>query len=47
MKKEFNKKARPTSFLEGDMILLWDKIHKNLNKHGKFDDLWLGPYVIE
>jgi hypothetical protein len=47
MKKVFNKKVGPRSFVEGDLVLLWDKIHEDLNKHGKFDSLWLGPYVIE
>jgi hypothetical protein len=47
MEKVFDEKDKPQIFLEGDLVLLWDKRHKYLGKHKKFDRLWLGPYVIK
>jgi hypothetical protein len=29
-----------------DTVFLWDKGREKPWKHGKFDSLWLGPYVI-
>jgi hypothetical protein len=34
--------SRPRTFHKGDTVLLWDKSEK----HGKFDSLWIGPYII-
>ena len=28
----------------GDLVLKWDA--PNEDKHGKFDPMWVGPYVI-
>ena len=33
------------SSLKGDLVLVCDQAHDVLG-HGKFDSLWLGPYVI-
>ena len=33
-------------FQKGDMVLLWDKRREKPGKHGKFDSLWMGPYII-
>jgi hypothetical protein len=30
----------------GDLVLLWDKKSEKERDHGKFDRLWLGPYLI-
>jgi hypothetical protein len=30
----------------GDTVLLWDKGKEKSCRHGKFDSLWLGPYMI-
>ena len=30
----------------GDTILRWDKHRDEKGKHGKFDNLWLGPFKI-
>lgn len=43
----FDKKAKPRSFKEGDLVILWAKRYEDLGKHGMFDNLWLGPFVIE
>jgi hypothetical protein len=31
----------------GDTFLLWDKGREKSGKYGKFDSLWLGPYLIK
>ena len=45
-KKTFDKSARQRDFRVGDTVVLWDKGKEKPGKHGKFDSLWLGPYVI-
>ena len=30
-----------------DLALMWDKRHESPRKHGKYDNLWLGSFVIE
>jgi hypothetical protein len=46
VKKVFDKSARQRDFMIGDTVLLWDKGREKPGKHGKFDRLWLGPYLI-
>ena len=46
VKKNFDKSSKPRSFQKGDIVLLWDKRREKLGKHGKFDSLWLGPFII-
>jgi len=46
IKRTFDKSTRPRCFHIGDTILLWDKRREKPRKHGKFDSLWLGPYII-
>jgi hypothetical protein len=46
VKKAFDKSARKRDFIVGNTVLLWDKGREKPGKHGKFDSLWLGPYVI-
>jgi hypothetical protein len=46
VKKAFDKSARKRDFIVGDTVLLWDKGREKPRKHGKFDSMWLGPYVI-
>lgn len=36
----------PRDFQEGCIMLLQDKRHEDLGRHGKFFNLWLWPYVI-
>ena len=31
----------------GDMVLKWVARRDEKGKHGKFDNLWLGPFKIE
>jgi hypothetical protein len=46
VKRAFDKSTRQRDFIVGDTVLLWDKGKEKPGKHGKFDSLWLGPYVI-
>ena len=46
IKGTFDKSAKPRPFQIGDTVLLWDKRREKPRKHGKFDNLWLGPYII-
>ena len=30
----------------GDMVLRWDARKEQKGKHGKFDNLWFGPFIV-
>ena len=34
------------SFKTGDLVLKWDAARQEKGKHGKFDALWTGPFMI-
>ena len=42
----FDKRANVDNFQVGDWVLKWDTVRKDKGKHGKFDSLWIGPFVI-
>jgi len=42
----FDRKQKQRNFVLGDLVLKWDSRREDLGKHGKFDNLWLGPYNI-
>ena len=46
IKKFFDKKSKEDDFYIGDKVLKWDSRREDKGKHGKFDFLWKGPYVI-
>jgi hypothetical protein len=31
----------------GDKVLKWDSRNEENRKHGKFDNLWKGPFIIQ
>ena len=33
-------------FSVGDLVLRWDKQHKDNKDHTKFQHIWLGPFII-
>jgi len=33
-------------FEVGDWVLKWDAFKEKKGNHGKFDSLWIGPFVI-
>ena len=46
IKKIFDKRTKAEDFYIGDKVLKWDSRREEKGKHGKFDFLWKGPYVI-
>ena len=42
----FDKRAKVDNFQVGDWVLKWDSVRKDKGKHGNFDSLWIGPFVI-
>ena len=46
IKKLFDKITKANNFKIGDKVLKWDSRREDKGKHGKFDNLWLGPYFI-
>jgi hypothetical protein len=44
MKEIFDKRIKEISFMIGDLVLKWDARREGKGKHGKFDNLWLGPF---
>ena len=46
-KKIFDKQTKEDDFELGDLVLKWDARNEDKGKHGKFDNLWTGPYMIQ
>ena len=46
IKNIFDKKTKEDDFYIGDKVLKWDSRREEKGKHGKFDFLWKGIYVI-
>ena len=46
IKKIFDKRTKETDFAIGDRVLKWDERREDKGKHNKFDNLWMGPYII-
>jgi hypothetical protein len=46
MKALFDQKAKDREFLPGDLVLKWEARKEDVGKHGKFDQIWCGPYKI-
>ena len=47
IKKFFDKRTKATDFKIGDKVLKWDSRREDKGKHGKFESLWQGPYIIQ
>jgi len=47
LKKMFDKRTKAEDFFIGDKVLRWDSRREDKGKHGKFDFLWKGPFVIQ
>ena len=47
IKGMFNKRAKENNFQVGDWFLKWDAVKQDKGKHGKFDSLWIWPFVID
>ena len=46
IKKIFDQKTKPEDFQVGDLVLRWDAVREEKGKHGKFNNLWKGPYKV-
>ena len=46
IKEKFDRKIKYNSFSVGDMVLRWDARKEQKGKHGKFDNLWFGPFLV-
>ena len=46
IKERFDRKIKENTFSFGDMVLRWDARKEQKGKHGNFDNLWLGPFII-
>jgi len=46
IKNIYDQKAKPYDFQIDDVVLRWDARNEDKGKHGKFDNLWKGPYKI-
>jgi hypothetical protein len=46
VKENFDKKNKKDIFQEGDLVLRWDARREDKSKHGKFENLWYGPFRI-
>jgi len=47
LKKIFYKRTKAKDFFLGDKVLKWDSRREDKGKHGKFDFLWKGPFVVQ
>ena len=46
IKGMFDKRAKASNFQVRDWVLKWDAVRHDKGKHGKFDSLWIGSFVI-
>ena len=46
IKKIFDKRTKANDFQIGDTVLKWDSRREDKGKHGNFENLWKGPYII-
>lgn len=46
IKKFFYKRTKANDFNLGDQVLKWDSRREDKGKHGKFENIWKGPYII-
>ena len=46
IKKIYDRKAKVDKFQLDDVVLKWDARNEEKGKHGKFENLWKGPFKI-
>jgi hypothetical protein len=46
IKEIFYKRAKERNFMSKDLVLKWDARREAKVKHGKFDNIWLGPFQV-
>ena len=45
MKNHFDQTVNPHSFIEGDLVLLYDQVNDK-PEAGKFEPMWHGPHIF-
>ena len=46
VKSLFDRRTYQKTFQVDDLVLRWDVRRQDKGKHGKFDNLWFGPFKI-
>ena len=46
IKGRFDRNIKENTFSVGDMVLRWVTRKEQKGKHGKFDNLWFGPFLV-
>ena len=46
IKKIYDRKEKADKFQLEDVVLKWDARNEEKGKHGKFENLWKGPFKI-
>ena len=46
IKERIDRKIKENTFSNGDMVLRWEARKEQKGKHGKFDNLWFGPFIV-
>ena len=46
VKNMVDRNTKENTFTEGEMVLRWDARKEQKGKHGKFDNLWFGPFLV-
>ena len=46
IKKIYDRKAKADKFQIEDIVLKWDARNEDKVKHGKFENMWKGPFII-
>ena len=46
IKKIYDRKAKADKFQLEEVVLKWDARNEEKGKHGKFENLWKGPFRI-
>ena len=46
MKNTFDRRIKEDIFQIDDLVLKWEALHEDKGKNGKFNHLWVGPYII-
>ena len=46
IKNRFDRNVKENTFSVGDLVLRWDARKEKKGKHGKFENLWFGLFLV-
>lgn len=46
IRKTFDKKVKDENFQIQDLVLKWEARIEEKGKHGKFENIWKGPFIV-